>query len=127
MNAVELVSQALLGTDKESILVNGKEYYIAPPTIKRIVGAGQHLARFGDENIESPEEYIREMVQMISWSKALSWFIKGDESLADELSEGTLAEVLAGVETAIRLIDLQNFIRLSVLAKNVKMLIAKQR
>lgn len=124
-NAAKLVSAALTGTDGEQITVAGQSYVIPAPTIKRIAGAGLYLSDFGEE--KTVTDAVHEFVLMDGWARALSWFINGDESLAEELSEGTLEEVLEGVDKAVSLIGVQNFPRLSLLARNVKEAIAKQR
>lgn len=124
-NGAKLVADALLGLDSKEIKVADKIYTIKPPTIKRIVGAGRYLADFGDEKEVS--DIVQEMGVMDNVAKALSWFIKGDESIAEELAEGTLAEVMSGIEVALQLIDVRNFTMLSTLSRNVKKMIAKQR
>lgn len=124
-NAAKLVAASLLGNDGEVISIGGKTYTITPPTIKKIVGAGYYLADLGDfENVTDVMEKFKEFEKM---AKALSWFIKGDESLSGELTNGTLTEVVNGIDAAVRLMDVGNFIRLSTLSKNVERLIAKQK
>lgn len=124
-NAAQLVSSALLGTDGKTIIVADNAFFIKPPTIKTIVGAGQYLSVFG--GADTLADALGGIKDMENMCKALSWFIKGDESLADELMGGTMEEVVVGLEASVELMGLTNFIRLSVLAKNVKGLIAKQR
>lgn len=58
---------------------------------------------------------------------ALSWFVKGDDSLFEELRKGTFDETVQGLEVALSLISAENFYKLSVLAKNVQNLTAKQK
>ena len=60
-------------------------------------------------------------------SRALSWFIEGNDSLEQELSNGTLEEVLYGLTAAYSLISVENFTMLLDLAKNVANLTAKQK
>ena len=60
-----------------------------------------------------------------SLSKALSCFIAGDESLAEELSMGTLDEVIKALEVGVSLISVENFTRLSTLTRSVSRLIAR--
>lgn len=64
---------------------------------------------------------------MESASKALSWFIQGDDSLGDELSQGSFDEVVDALEVAYSLISTENFLKLLGLARNVANLTAKQR
>ena len=124
-DAAKMVSSALLGRDGVKITVGGKEYEILPPTIKRMVGAGYYLSDFGNET--STKDIMQTLSEYGKLTKALSWYIQGDESLAEELSAGTLEEVVNGLETAFRQIGLENFTRLLTLVRSVKRAIAKQR
>lgn len=124
-NAAKMTAEALIGADAVNVTVGGKDYRVSPPTIKRIVGAGMYLSDIGDK--KNIKDISQEFGKYGNLTKALSWFIRGDECLADELESGTLEEVLNGIEVAIQLIDVRNFIKLSTLVRNVKMLIAKQR
>jgi len=54
-------------------------------------------------------------------------FIKGNDSLFDELLKGTFNEIVEGLEIAFSLISAENFYKLSILAKNVQNLTAKQK
>lgn len=119
----KLVSSAILGLDGEAVIVNDKVYYIAPPTIKRIALAGYYFSTYGQQ--ESIGEFFREMGNIESLSKALSCFIAGDESLAEELSMGTLDEVIKALEVGVSLISVENFTRLSTLTRSVSRLIAR--
>ena len=123
MDGVKLVSSAILGIDQESVFVNGKVYQIYPPTIKRFVGA---VASMKESNGESIKDLILNM-DMEGACKALSWFIQGDESLAESFKDAKVSEVQEGLLTAFSLIDPQNFIKLSALQRNVRSLIAKPR
>lgn len=119
---VRLVSSAVLGIDCETIMVGGEVYSLFPPTIRRIAGAGLHLASIPENGM------VGEMINKIEdATKALSWFIKGDESLYEALSEGTAREIIDGLEVAIRLIGMENFPKLSALSKSVRTLIASTR
>lgn len=123
MDGVKLVSSAILGIDQESVFVNGKVYQIYPPTIRRFVGA---VASMKESNGESIKDLILNM-DMEGACKALSWFIQGDESLAESFKDAKVSEVQEGLLTAFSLIDPQNFIKLSALQRNVRSLIAKPR
>lgn len=124
-NAAKIVSSAILGMDFKVIVVNNKSYVLTPPTIKKIAGASYYLSDIGQGNT------IRELLLTINnaeaISHALSWFIKGDDSLFEELSKGTMNEIVDGLDTAYSLISTDSFLKLSVLAKNVANLTAKQR
>lgn len=124
-NAAKLVGAAIAGIDCITVIVAGKVYTIMPPTINRIAGAGYYLSDIGD--ITSIRDAIAAIKNLDSMCNALSWFICGDESLTDELKEGTMDEVMDALEEAFSLVSVENFLRLSILAKNVQNLTASQR
>lgn len=124
-NAAKIVSSAILGMDFKVVIVNGKSYIVTPPTIKKIAGAAYWLSDVKDgKNIK---ELLASINNVEPLAHALSWFIQGGDSLFEELSNGTLDEVIDGLESAYSLLSTKNFLRLSVLAKNVASLTAKQR
>ena len=126
-NAAKTVSSALLGLDVKVVLVNENRYVIKPPTIDKIAGGAYWLSQFDREGKQDIDEIIRAMTDIKSVSKALSWMINGDESLADELAKGTLDENIVALCTAYSMVNTQNFTMLSALARNVGKLIAKQK
>lgn len=89
------------------------------------MGAGLYLSDFGNE--KTMGEFLAKGENLGDICKALSWFIQGDEGLADKLSEGTLTEVVNGLETALALLDIRNFLTLSRLTKSVRDVIAKEK
>lgn len=121
----KIITSAILGLDGETVTINDKAYYIKPPTIKRIAGAGYCFSRYGGE--ETIGEYLRGISDIKELCRALSWFITGDQSLTDELSEGTLDEIVKGIEVAVSLISVENFIKLSALTRSVSSVIASPR
>lgn len=124
-NAAKIVSSAILGMDFKVVIVNGKSYIVTPPTIKKIAGAAYWLSDVKDgKNIK---ELLVSINNVEPLAHALSWFIQGNDSLFEELSNGTLDEVIDGLESAYSLLSTKNFLRLPVLAKNVASLTAKQR
>lgn len=123
--ASKIVSASILGRDFETVVVNGKAYVILPPTIRKIAGASYCLADIGEANTVG--EIVKSIKDIGVAAKALSWLIKGDESLEGELSDGTLDEVVDGLALGFSLISAENFCKLSVLAKNVAQLTAKQK
>lgn len=123
--ASKLVSGAILGLDGETVIVAGKAYYVSPPTIRRIAQAAYYLSDIEEANT------MRELFASIGDIKcvccALSCLIGGDESLTEGLMEGTMEEVTEALETAYSLASVENFYKLSALARNVANLTAKQR
>lgn len=124
-NAAKIVSSAILGMDFKVVVVNGKSYIITSPTIKKIAGAAYWLSDM--KNGETIRELLASINNVESLAHALSWFIQGDDSLFEELSNATLDEIVEGLDAAYSLLSVQNFLRLSALAKNVANLTAKQR
>ena len=123
--ASKIVSAAVLGKDFETVFVNGKAYVIHPPTIHKIAGAGYYLSDLKDGI--TVMDMLRSLKDVDTASLALSWLIQGDETLHEELSHGTFDEVIVALATGLSMISAENFYKLSVLAKNVALLTAKQR
>lgn len=120
----KIVSSAILGMDFKVVVVAGKSYVIPPPTIKRLAGAGYWLSSIKGDTIkdvflskENPEAFAH----------ALSYMIQGDDSLFDELSNGTDGEIRYALEEAYSMVSVGNFIELLGLARNVASLIAKPK
>ena len=124
-NAAKIVSSAILGMDFKVVIVNGKSYIVTPPTIKKIAGAAYWLSDVKDG--KDMRELLASINNVEPLAHALSWFIQGNDILFEELSNGTLDEVIDGLESAYSLLSTKNFLRLSVLAKNVASLTARQR
>ena len=123
--ASKLVADAILGEDSVTIMVNGKTYCISPPTIIKLVKAAKYLDSF--EGGKTLAEVLGMLKNLNDACKALSVFIQGDESISDELSKGTLEEVVNGLQTAYSLISIKDFQTLSILAKSAARMIAKPR
>lgn len=123
--ASKLVADALLGEDSVTVVVRGKTYFIDSPTIEHIVKAAKYL-----DSVEGGET-VGEMIQLIKSLDnaccALSIFIQGDESLAEELSKGTPKEIADGLHAAITLLSIRDFVTLSTLARSVARMIANPR
>lgn len=124
MKGDKLVSEAIIG-DFTVVVVNNNSYKVDSPTIYKLAGAGKYLSDFGGE--ETVGDILRSINDSTKLAYALSWFIKGDESLADELSKGTFDELVEALGEAYSLISIQNFMMLSSLAKNVGRMIAKSK
>lgn len=120
-----LIADAILGEDTVAIIVNGKVYSVSPPTIIKLVKAAKYLDSF--EEGKTLAEVLGMLKNLDDACKALSVFIQGDESISDELSKGTLEEVVNGLQTAYSLISIKDFQKLSILAKSAARMIAKQR
>lgn len=124
-NAAKIVSAAIIGLDGETVVIAGRAYHILPPTIKRLAQAAYYLSDMGDA------ETLRGLLMSVGnpepLCNALSCLIRGDESLRDDLMEGTMEEVAEAMEVAYSLASVENFWKLSALARNVASLTARQR
>lgn len=123
--ASKLVSDAILGNDYKIVVVNGKSYKIYPPTIKKMAGAGQYLSNLEDG--ETIKEILEGVNNMDKLAHALSWMIAGSDVLSGEFEDSTMGEVVDALATAYSLISVENFTKLSVLARNVSRLIANPK
>lgn len=124
-NASKIINAAILGKDFETVFVNGNVYVIYPPTIHKIAGAGYYLCDL--KEAVTVMDMLRSLKDVEMASRALSWLIQGDENLCEELSAGTFDEVVEALATGLSMVSAENFYKLSVLAKNVALLTAKQR
>lgn len=124
-NAAKIVSAAIIGLDGETVVIAGRAYHILPPTIKRLAQAAFYLSDMGEA------ETLRGLLMSVGnpepLCNALSCLIRGDESLRDDLMEGTMEEVAEAMEVAYSLVSVENFWKLSALARNVASLTARQR
>lgn len=132
--ASKTVASAILGLDGKTIIVNDTAYAVMPPTIERIAGAAYYLADI--EDCESIADVIRLMKNIDNAAKALAWFVCEEQDtkmkmvsevakLAPVIAKAPIEEILDGLEAAFSLIDIENFRKLSALARNVGMLTAK--
>lgn len=124
-NAAKIVSSAIIGMDFKTIVINGKPYVIMPPTIKKIAGAAYWLSDI--QEAKTLKEMFMSINNAEALAHALSWFINGNDDLSEELANGTRDEVIEGLEAAYSLISTQNFIKLSILARNVANLTANPK
>lgn len=125
MEGAKLISEAISGRDFVTVIVNGKSYRVDSPTIFKLSGASSYLSMFGEE--KTVADIFRSIGDSRKLACALSWMIAGNESLADELGNGTFDEIVNALCESFELISIQNFMMLSSLAKNVGRMIAKPR
>lgn len=121
----KIISESIIGMDFRTVIVGGKSYTVYPPTIHKLAGAISHLSNIQDA--ESLREVLLSLGDSTAYSKALSWLITGDESLNEELSQGTLDEVVDALDETLSMIDSKVFLKAVSLAKNVSLLAAKPR
>ena len=122
----DLVGNALLGKESKTVIVGGKPYFIKPPTIRKIAGAGVALGDFASSE-GSFGDILKAMQDTEKAARALSWFIQGDESLTEQLMEGTLEQVVDGLAVAVSMLGIEDFQKLSGLSRSVRRLIANPK
>ena len=120
----KIVSSAILGMDIGTCVINNKPYYIQPPTIRKLAGAGMYLSEVGGG--DSIKDLLFSLTNDNA-AHALSWMIGGNDDLFKEFENATLEEVVEGLEVAFSLIKTENFLRLSALTKSIATLIAKPK
>lgn len=120
-----MVASAIIGLDYRIIVVNDKSYIIHPPTIAKIAGATYWLCETDDG--KTLREILVSLSKSENLTKALSWFIQGNEDLGEELTKGTLDEIVNGIEAAFSMIEAQNFMKLSALQRSASLLVAKPK
>lgn len=125
--AAKIVADSIICMDIESVIVGGKAYNIKPPTIYKIAGATSCLSQLDFKEGATVKDIFLSMKDSGQYVKALSWFIKGDESLSGELGKGTYEEVINALEKAYEMISPKVFLRAVNLARNVSRLTAKQK
>lgn len=121
----KIISEAITGLDFKTVMVGGRAYTVFPPTIYRLSGAISHLS--GVEDAESLKDVLLSLGESEAYSKALSWLIRGDESLSEELSKGTYEENVDALDEALSMIDSKVFLKAVSLARNVSLLAAKPK
>lgn len=93
--------------------------------MKRIAQAAYYLSDM--DEAESLRGLLMSIGNPEPMCNALSCFIRGDESLCEALKEGTMEQIVSALEVAYSLVSVENFWRLSALARNVANLTANQR
>ena len=123
--ASKLISDAILNTDVIAVIVNNKSYAIHPPTIHTMAGAFSCLSEMDFSNADTIQGLLMGAKDSEKLSEALSWFIKGDNSLKDELSKGTFTEVVDALGKAIELTSPQVFLKAAALTRSAMKMAAR--
>lgn len=119
------VGEAITGLDFITVVVNRKAYTVFPPTINSIAGAAKCLSDVHDG--DTWRSVILSLGDCMQYAKALSWFIRGDESLSEELGNGTVEELVEALESSMLMIGIEVFPKAVSLARSVSLLAAKPR
>ena len=121
----KIISESIIGTDFRTVFVAGKAYTVYPPTIHKLSGAISCLA--GVKEADNLKDVLLSLGESEAYSKALSWLITGDESLGEELANGTYEENVDALDEALSMIDSKVFLKAVSLARNVSLLAAKPK
>lgn len=121
----KIVNAAIAGLDFITVVVSGKAYSIFPPTINQLAGAGYYLSDVKDG--DSMKNILLSIEDSRQWAHALSWFIKGDDSLYDEFSNADSNDVMEALINALSLVSAENFTKLLTLTRSVVRLTAKPK
>ena len=125
--ASKLISDAIIGNDYTIVYVNGKAYPVQPPTIKRMAGAISSLSNVEFKEDGTLKDMIMSGKDVEAYSRALSWFIKGDLSISEDLSEGTMVEVIDALSSVFDMIGINPFLKAASLTKNASLLAASPK
>lgn len=125
--ASKLVSNAIIGADYTIVYVSGKAYPVHPPTIHRLAGAISCISDLEFSDSATLKDMLLSAKDCKAYAKALSWFIKGNQSLSAELSKGTFEEVLNALSSAFDLIGVTPFLKAASLTRNASLLAASQK
>ncbi len=124
--AAKIVSESLIGASYVTITMGSKAYTLYPPTIKRLCQAIRHFSEIdiqGESILDALGEIPNATEHIL---KGLSCLLCGNESLAEELSEGSFAEMKMALKEAICLVGTDPF-ECAALARSVAEVAAKMR
>lgn len=125
--ASKLVAEAIAGTDYILVYINGKAYPVHQPIIKRLAGAVACISDLDMQDAGTLKDMLLSAKDCTAYAKALSWFIKGNESLAKELCEGTYIELVDALASVFDMIGIAPFVKAASLTKNASLLVAKPK
>ena len=125
--ASKLISDAIIGGDYSIVYVNNKAYPIQPPTIKKLAGAISCISDIDFSEDGTFKDMLIAAKDSYAYAKALSWLIKGDLSICEELMEGTLDDVVDAITSAFDLIGINPFLKAASLTKNASLLAANPK
>lgn len=124
-DGAKMIASAIIGMDYKMVIVNDKSYIIEPPTIAKIAGASYWLCDYGEG--KTLRDLLTSLSKAENLTKALSWLIQANDELSEELAEGSLTEIVDGIEAGFSMIEASNFMRLSALQKSARLLVANPR
>ena len=85
------------------------------------------------DNLEKTSAWVNDIVANAietektdskAYAKALSWLIKGNQTLASELSKGTFEEIVNALSVAFDMVGVAPFLKAASLTRNASLLAA---
>lgn len=122
----KLISEAITGGDYRIVYVNNKAYPVYSPTIKKMAGAISCISNMDISDAETLKDILLSAKDCNEYAKALSWLIKGNTTLADELSKGTFEEVTDALTEVFEMLSITPFLKAASLMKTANLLTANQ-
>lgn len=116
------------GMTAQAVTIGGKNYAIHAPSILCLQKVGECLATITTEemNGKTLDEGIRMMTDKKTLALAVSYILKGDESLVDELESGTHEELQEAI-IIYHGMTIKAMKILKALAAGIGKIIAKQK
>lgn len=125
--AAKLISEAIAGIDGIMVFVNDKGYFVKPPTIHNISGAVSCISKLDIEDKDTLKDIFLSNKDCTEYANALSYMIKGDTSISEELQKGTYEEVIDALSSAFEMISAAPFLRAVSLTRSANLLTAKAK
>lgn len=125
--ASKLISDAIIGADYTLVYVNNKAYPVKPPTIKKMAGAISCISNLDLGDKGTLQEMFLSAKDSKAYAQALSWLVKGDLSLSEELQEGAFEEVVDALSSAFDLVGINPFLKAASLTRSASLLAASPR
>jgi hypothetical protein len=125
--ASKLIADAIIGADYILVEVNGKMYPVEQPVAKRLAGAVSCISNLDMQDAGTLKDMLLSAKDCSAYARALSWFIKGNEELTDELMEGKYAELVDALAAIFDMISIAPFVKAASLTKNASLLVAKPK
>lgn len=125
--ASKVICDAIIGNDFRTVVIGTTPYTIYPPTINKIAGAVSCLSEIELKDDDSIRNMLFSQKDCKQYAHALSWMIKGDDSISEELSKGKYEEIVLALDMSFSLISPKVFSIAVNLTKNASLLAAKQK
>ena len=105
------------------ISIGDKEYELAEPSVRMVVGASRHLGGLRADTTD--EEGIAKYVK--NACMVLSWLIKGDGELSEDLSRAEVDDVVKALQKASELFNIPGVLSFVAIVNSFKGIMANSR